>query len=167
MMRIGVISDTHIPDRASQIPAQILEDFKNVDMVIHVGDLVDLVVLDQLRSVCKNVVAVWGNMDPYEVREQLTEKEIIKAGSHRIGVMHGFGSPGRLIEFLTEKFKNDAVDIIIFGHSHLPCNEKRGDILFFNPGSPTDKIFSAVNSYGMIEVNDTVEAKIIEISNNG
>jgi len=167
MTRIGVISDTHIPDRASQIPGQIIEDFKNVDMVIHVGDLVDLSVIEQLRSVCKEVIAVWGNMDPYEVREQLPEKEIIKVGSHRIGIMHGFGAPGRLIDFLTEKFKNDAVDIIIFGHSHLPFNEKKGDILFFNPGSPTDKIFSTVNSYGIIEVNDTVNAKIVEVTGNG
>lgn len=45
-MRIGVISDTHIPERAKEIPEKILRDFKNVDMVIHVGDLVDLKVLD-------------------------------------------------------------------------------------------------------------------------
>jgi hypothetical protein len=41
-MRIGVISDTHIPDRADDIPKIILEDFRNVDMVIHAGDLVEL-----------------------------------------------------------------------------------------------------------------------------
>ncbi len=163
MIKIGVISDTHVPDRSLELPRKILDEFKNVDMVIHVGDLVDLSVLDQLRGVCKNVVAVWGNMDPHEVREQLPEKEIIKAGSHRIGVMHGFGHPNKLVDLLTEKFKSDSVDIIIFGHSHLPLNEKRGGILFFNPGSPTDKIFSPFNSYGIIEVNDTVEARIVEV----
>ena len=163
MTRIGVISDTHIPDRASDIPQAILDDFKNVDMVIHVGDLVELSVLKQLRAVCDNVVAVCGNMDSLEARDKLHEKEVIIVGKYKIGIMHGVGHPGRLIELLTDKFKDDKVDIIIFGHSHLPLNEKRGDILFFNPGSPTDKIFSPFNSYGIIEVNDQIEAKIIEV----
>ncbi len=162
-MRIGVISDTHIPERAKVIPQAILEDFKNVDMIIHVGDLVELSVMDKLSAVCKNVLAVYGNMDPYEVRKKLPEREIIKIGKYKIGIMHGNGVPFRLIEFLRQAFKNDEVDLIIFGHSHKPLFEKNGDILFFNPGSPTDKIFSPYNSYGIIEINDKIEAKIIRV----
>ncbi|MDO8655790.1 MAG: YfcE family phosphodiesterase, partial [Nanoarchaeota archaeon] len=60
-MRIGVIADTHIPDRAECLPKQVLDAFKQVDMVIHAGDIVDLSVLDTLKSVCKDVHAVWGN----------------------------------------------------------------------------------------------------------
>ena len=162
-MRIGVISDTHIPDRAKDIPRQILEDFKKVDLIIHAGDLVDLGVLDKLKSVCSRVVAVWGNMDPYEVRKKLPEKEIVEAGIHRIGVMHGYGTPGKLVELLAQAFKDDKVDIIVFGHAHSGLNEKRGGVLFFNPGSPTDRIFSPYNSYGIIEINDKVEARIIKL----
>jgi len=62
-----------------------------------------------------------------------------------------------------ESFKNDRVDLVIFGHSHKAFNEKRGDILYFNPGSPTDQIFSPFNSYGIIEINDKIEARIIKI----
>ncbi len=162
-MRIGVISDTHIPERAKEIPEKILRDFKNVDMVIHVGDLVDLKVLDQLKAVCPNVRAVYGNMDPQEVRKQLPEKEIINVGTHKIGVMHGTGAPVKLIALLSEAFKNDRVDIIIFGHSHSAFNEKKGDILFFNPGSATDKVFSPYNSYGIIEINGEIEGTIVKI----
>ena len=162
-MRIGVISDTHIPDRASEIPKEILEDFKKTDLIIHAGDLVDLSVLEKLKSVCKNVKAVWGNMDPYEVRKKLPEKEILEVGKYRIGVMHGYGSPAKLIEFLANAFKSDKVDLVVFGHAHASFNEKRGDILFFNPGSPTDRVFSPYNSYGIIEINDMIEAKIIKI----
>lgn len=162
-MRIGVISDTHIPDRAKNIPQQILDDFKNVDMIIHAGDLVDLAILKKLKTVCGNVKAVWGNMDPMEVKKQLPKKEIIQAGIYKIGVMHGYGSPLNLIDQLSAEFKNDFVNIIIFGHSHYSVNQKKNGILFFNPGSPTDKLFSPYNSYGIIEINDKIEARIIKI----
>jgi len=162
-MKIGVISDTHIPDKAKQIPKAILDAFKNVDMIIHAGDLVDLSVLNELKGVCKDVLAVRGNMDPEEVKNKLKEKEILQIGKHRIGIMHGFGAPNNLPESLIKEFKDDGVDIIIFGHSHNSMNEVKDGILFFNPGSATDKIFADFNSYGIIEVNDKIEARIIKI----
>jgi len=162
-IRIGVISDTHIPDGADEIPKKILDEFKKVDIVIHSGDLVDLKVLELLKNVCKDVRAVWGNMDPQTVKKNLREKEIIEAGRYRIGIMHGYGAPAGLIDLLGKIFMHDKVDIIIFGHSHQAINEKRGNILFFNPGSATDKIFAAFNSFGIIEINDTIEARIIKL----
>lgn len=162
-MKIGVISDTHIPDRAKEIPKKVLEEFKKMDMVIHAGDLVELSVLDELKLACKDVKAVWGNMDPYKVRERLPEKEIIRVGKFKIGVMHGYGSTNRLVELLTSIFKDEKLDIIIFGHSHQPLNEKRGDVLFFNPGSITDKTFAPYNSYGIIEINGTIDSRIVKI----
>ncbi|MFH0826743.1 MAG: metallophosphoesterase [Candidatus Omnitrophota bacterium] len=162
-MRIGVLSDTHIPDRAKEIPQKILEDFADVDMIIHVGDLVDLSVLKKLKSVCANTLAVRGNMDPDQVRSQLPEKEVLKVGKFKIGIMHGYGAPANLISLLSSIFKEDNVDVIIFGHSHNSVNEKREGVLFFNPGSATDKVFAEHNSYGILEINDTIEARIIKL----
>jgi hypothetical protein len=162
-MKIGVIADTHIPDRAKDIPQQILETFKGMDMVIHAGDFVDLSILNKLKTVCRDVKAVWGNMDPYEVRKQLPEKEIVGIGNYKIGIMHGYGPPNKLIDLLTEIFKEENINIIIFGHSHSAVNEKRGNILYFNPGSPTDRIFALYNSYGIIEINDKIKARIIRL----
>ena len=162
-MKIGVIADTHIPDRAKEIPQQILEAFKEVDMVIHAGDFVDSSVLDKLKAVCKNVRAVWGNMDSYEIRKELPEKEIIEIGNYKVGIIHGYGQPNKLIDLVTEIFKKDNVNLIIFGHSHSALNKKRGNVVYFNPGSPTDKIFALHNSYGIIEINDKIETKIIKI----
>ena len=162
-MKIGVIADTHIPDRADDIPKEVLDNFKNVDMIIHVGDLVDLSVLDKLKAVCPNVKAVCGNMDSYEVRKKLPQKVIIEIANHKIAVTHGWGPPNRLIDMVTREFKDDNVDLIIFGHSHTALNEKKNNIVYFNPGSPTDKIFSPYNSYGIIEINDEIEAKIIKL----
>lgn len=163
-MRIGVISDTHISGPAAEgIPKEIMQAFKNVDMIIHAGDFIDLSVLDKLKSVCKDVKVVCGNMDSPEIKKSLPEKQIIKAGNFKIGLMHGYGHPNGLIDILTNAFKDDKVDIIIFGHSHTPLNEKRGNILFFNPGSATDKVFAPYNSYGIIEINDKIKAKIVKI----
>jgi hypothetical protein len=162
-MRIGVISDTHIPERASDLPLKILEEFKGVDMIIHAGDFASLEVLNKLKTVCKDVIGVYGNMDPKEIREKLPQKDLIEVKNYRIGVMHGYGAPDKLISLLADIFKTDDVDIIIFGHSHRGFNEKIGGILFFNPGSATDRIFSPYNSYGIIEINDKIEARIVKI----
>ncbi|MFH0935475.1 MAG: metallophosphoesterase [Candidatus Omnitrophota bacterium] len=162
-MKIGVISDTHIPERAKCLPRQLLEAFHGVDMIIHAGDLADLKVLDELKEICPNVKAVWGNMDPQEVRDKLPERELIKIGKHTIGLMHGYGAPNNLLECLKSSFKEDKVGLIIFGHSHRAMNELINGIIFFNPGSPVDKIFSDYTSYGIIEINDKIKAKIIRI----
>ncbi|MBL7130867.1 MAG: metallophosphoesterase family protein [Candidatus Omnitrophica bacterium] len=163
-MKIGVISDTHIPIRATEIPKQILNEFSQVDLVLHSGDLETLSVLDSLSKVCSRVEAVYGNMDPLEVRRLLPQKRIIEVGKIRIGMTHGSGPAKGLVFTVEQIFKGDNLNIIIFGHSHSPLNEKRGSVLFFNPGSATDKIFSPFNSYGIIEiVNDKIEAKIIRL----
>lgn len=162
-MKIGVISDTHIPDRCLKLPDKIIQEFRNVDMVIHAGDLVDFKVLDELKAVCKDVRAVQGNMDPPEVKSKLPEKEVIKVGKYKIGVFHGLGRPDKLIEQAEELFKNDNVNVVIFGHSHNATSVKKNGILYFNPGSATDKITSFYNSYGIIEINDKIETRIFRL----
>lgn len=163
-MRIGIIADTHIPDRAECLPEKILEDFKKVSLILHAGDLIELKVLEDLHRVCPRVVAVYGNMDPQEVRKSLPEKEIIEINNKKIGLIHGWGPPNKLVDLVTKIFENDRVEVIIFGHSHYPINETKKGVLFFNPGSPTDKIFSPFNSYGILEiVNNKIESKIIKL----
>lgn len=162
-MKIGVISDTHIADKIEDVPVEILEAFKHVDMVLHAGDLVNANVLEQLKKSCKNVVAVWGNMDPGEVKGRLHEKEIISVNNFKIGLIHGFGPPATLMEFLNKAFAGERLDIIVFGHSHNPMNEKKNGILYFNPGSPTDKVFAPYNSYGIIEVDQDIKATIVKL----
>ncbi|MFC1658325.1 metallophosphoesterase family protein [Candidatus Omnitrophota bacterium] len=162
-MKIGVISDTHIPVRAKEIPQKVLEALKKMDMIIHAGDLAEFSILDVLKSACQEVKAVWGNMDPMDVKKTLPEKQIITAGKYRIGLTHGKGAPALLIDLVTEIFKEDNVDVIIFGHSHTPVNEKMGKVLYFNPGSLTDTVFAPYNSYGIIEINDELKAHIVKI----
>jgi putative phosphoesterase len=162
-MLIGVISDTHIPIKAQEVPPQILEAFKKADLVVHAGDLVTLSVLESLKAVCPNVIAVWGNMDPEEVKAALPERKIFTAGKFKIALAHGWGPPDKLTDLLAKAFSEEKVDAVIFGHAHAPLNEKKGGILFFNPGSATDKSFAPYNSYGLIEISDKIEGRIIKI----
>jgi putative phosphoesterase len=161
-MKIGVISDTHIANKNEHVPRIILDVFRQMDMVLHAGDMVDLRVVDELRSVCPKVVAVAGNMDQDDVKEKYQQKEIIKAAGYKIGLMHGCGSPVNLVELLKDSFKEEKPDIIVFGHSHKPMNEFIGDVLFFNPGSATD-FLAEYNSYGIIELGTEINARIIKI----
>lgn len=163
-MKIGVISDTHYTAKSPGMPKAVLEGLKGVDMIIHAGDLTSLKVLEELRKICPNVKSVYGNMDPPEVRVALAEKEIIQADNLRLGVYHGYGGADSLIDVLDEFFKDDKPDIIIFGHSHTAFSRKIGGVLYFNPGSPTDKIFAPYNSYGIIEIKDSgIKARIVRI----
>lgn len=160
-MKIGVISDTHIPERAQDIPQEIYSAFKDVDLILHAGDLLTLDVIKSLEKICP-VKAVYGNMDSPQIRKALKEKEIIEVNNFKIGLIHGRGGPSGLVSFAKEAFK-DKMDIIVFGHSHRPLNEKISNILFFNPGSATDTVFATYRSYGIIEINDKIKAKIVRL----
>jgi hypothetical protein len=162
-MIIGVISDTHIPATAKRIPETILDAFRRVDMVVHAGDMIGLEAIEELKTVCPKVIAVSGNMDNDEIRLKYPVKDLFKIGDFKIGLMHGFGSPANLISVLEDAFKLDKPDLIIFGHSHKPFNERVNGILFFNPGSATDTITAEYNSYGIIEITDQINARIVRI----
>jgi putative phosphoesterase len=161
-LKIGVISDTHIANKNEHIPGIILDVFKQVDMVLHAGDIVDLQAIDELKSVCPNVIAVAGNMDQEAVRRKYPAKQILELSGYKVGLMHGSGAPLNLVELLKGAFKDDNPDIIIFGHSHKPMNEFIGKVLFFNPGSATD-LTAECNSYGLIELDQGINARIIKI----
>lgn len=163
-MKITVISDTHIPIKAKEIPQAVLKSIAASEMVIHAGDLVDLRLLKVLKSACPDVKAVWGNMDSQELRQILPQKLIFTVkDKFKFGLMHGWGKPDNLIENLSDAFKDHRLDVIIFGHSHQAFNKKVRDTLFFNPGSLTDKDYSPYNSYGIIKVTDKIETSIIKI----
>ena len=161
-MKVAVLADTHIPKAATDLPRQVYNELQNSDMILLAGDIVELWVIDKLK-VFADVKAVRGNMDSTEVCGSLPEKEIIKIGKFKIGMIHGQGAHSELVNFVENSFKNDSVDVIIFGHSHEAMNIHKNGILFFNPGSPTDKKFCTENSYGILEINDSIAGTIKKI----
>jgi uncharacterized protein len=162
-MKIGVISDTHIPSVTDRLPERVFAEFRGADMILHAGDIVSQPVLDALGKL-STVIAVCGNMDHLDICESLPAKRIVEAGKFRIGLTHGFGAPGGLIDWVGAQFIDDYVDAIVFGHSHHAMNEVIDGILFFNPGTATDRRFSHELSIGMLEVDDDgIKGRIIEL----
>jgi len=159
-MKIAVLSDTHIPRNATEVPAKVLAGITNCDMILHCGDLVELSVIAELEKLA-NVYAVQGNMDEPEVKKALPEKRVIKVGGFKIGLVHGRGHPDKVASLIKDDFED--VDVICFGHSHRPMNEVIGGVLFFNPGSVTDNLTAPYNSYGILEVGKGIKGKIVKI----
>jgi uncharacterized protein len=147
IMRIGVISDTH-----SYLNPRVLEIFRNVDMILHAGDVGSMDVLTDLAVIGKPVKAVYGNTDDFDIRRIIPEKRIIDTGFFRIGLAHGGGSPYDIIERLHNSFINEDVKIIVFGHTHNFEQKPYNNILMFNPGYGRKTI-------GLIEINDTGDFK--------
>lgn len=159
MTRILVLSDTHIPVAAQDLPRKIYDEIEQADMIFHAGDLIEMKLLDKLQSL-KQVKAVCGNMDSREVCSVLKTKEVITVGKFKIGLIHGYGAPSELMATVRKEFEK--VDAVVFGHSHAAVNIRKDGVLYFNPGSPTDKIFASINTYGILEVTDKkIEGEII------
>lgn len=163
-MKIIAISDTHVRKGIEDIPSELIELFEKSDMVLHSGDFVSLKFYEELSAVC-NLNAVAGNMDPPEISSILPRRLIIDVDGVKIGLTHGWGTPKETPINVAREFADDDVDVIVFGHTHSPLCEKRGDVLLFNPGSLLDKRFSPKNSYGVIQINKGTikKAEIVEI----
>ena len=162
-IRIGVISDTHIPKQAEELPQELLDELAKFDFIIHAGDFEDVKTLKSLQKV-NHLIAVSGNMDPKEVKDKLKQKEIVNADHHKIGVIHGWGDPHKIARTVLQEFKNDGVQCVVFGHSHQVFNEVIDGVLMFNPGSPTDTIYAHFKSYGILETYpDGVRGEIVTI----
>lgn len=159
-MRIGIISDTHIKKHPEKIVDIIDRCLGSVDMIIHAGDYSDSRVVSILKR-NYNFVGVFGNVDSSETRNMLCEKEIIDLCGYRIGIFHGHGDKKTTIERAYEKFKNDDVDIIVFGHSHQAMITAKNRVLMLNPGSITYKRKDRWFSYIMLELNrNSINAEI-------
>ena len=161
-MRIVVISDTHIPERASKIPNVILKFAQQADIVVHAGDFTSKSVYESLKSYGK-LVAVSGNMDFIA----LPEKEVFKAKNVKFGVFHGHGVyPRGDFEKLTKIGEEMDVDVLLTGHTHSPAVHK-GDLVIVNPGSATGAWGggggSGFPSFAVISVEDVLNLQIYEI----
>jgi len=161
--RIGVVSDTHVPKQASQIPEKLLEHLASVDFIIHAGDFENIDALKDLRRI-NRVVAVSGNMDGKKVKNQLPNREILNVDHYKIGIIHGWGDPHSLPKRMLEEFKSDNVNCVIFGHSHQVYNQTVDGVLLFNPGSPTDTMFAHFKSFGILETSpEGIKGEIIRL----
>ena len=152
-MHVLLLSDTHVPKRARDLPAGLWADIEAADVVVHAGDWVEPALLDSLEQRARRVIGVAGNNDGAELHERLGEVATATLGGLRFAVVHETGGKqGR--EARMDRTYPDA-DVVVFGHSHIPWDTvtplgKR----LLNPGSPTDRRRQPVGTYLTLTVAD-------------
>lgn len=139
-MRIGLIADTHIPSISEELPPQVAKAFADVNLILHAGDLHVLSVLDDLEKIAPTI-AVRGNGDCWTPKDpRLKDTYLLRMEGVSIGLTHALEYPEtrwRSIEDSMERDFRGAVDVIVFGDTHVAMIEKYKGILLVNPGSPT------------------------------
>jgi putative phosphoesterase len=160
---IGVISDTHIPARARALPNAVFTVFRDASLIVHAGDLTRLSVIEELEQMAP-VVAVRGNMDSKDVKEQLPELNTARIYHWKIGVTHSLGfflRKGKLRNLSEEGFQ-----VFVSGHTHRPSVKYKEGMLMINPGSATDPIpyFLTRPSVALLKVTKKeIEPEIITL----
>lgn len=155
-MRIGVVSDTHMPVRAKKLPEALIKGLKSVDLILHAGDWVSLEAVALLEQLAP-VDGIAGNNDGEEVLQRFGRKKILTLAGYRIGIIHGDGFEKTTEQRAFAAFRREELDVIIFGHSHIPLKKQQQGVLMFNPGSPTDKRRQPLYSYGILELNGNIK----------
>ncbi|WP_324756388.1 metallophosphoesterase family protein [Haloarcula sp. GH36] len=135
-MEIAIVSDTHIPSRASEIPAPFQERIEAADHVIHAGDFDSDGALSNVRAMSARLTAAAGNMDP---RIGLPETATVELGGVTFVVTHGTGSrrgyEDRVADTVRREAGADAVGVA--GHTHELLDTVHDGVRLLNPGSAT------------------------------
>ena len=152
-MLIGLISDTHIPDRARELPKNVISSFENVDLILHAGDLTSTKVIDELEKIAPTI-AIQGNMDR-AAGIMLPNAKVIEAEGLKIGIAHGEVYPRADTQQLLYLAKQLDADIL----------EQIDGVLLLNPGSPVVPRL-ADRTVMLLEINNKeVDVEVIKIGN--
>ena len=182
MAILGILADTHIPDRVPDLHPKILQTFKEagVTAILHAGDVSVPCVLDKLEQIAP-VHAVRGNRDIFYLR-RLPMRVRLNIDGVSIGMAHGHGTfsrymidklqrviqgryAGKYLRRILATFPD--ADVIVFGHLHVPCSFRIDGKLLFNPGStsyPYPRSYPPTFGLLHLEPGKEPRGEIIEIS---
>ncbi len=151
MTIIGVISDTH-----GLLRPKALDALKNSDHIIHAGDVGDPIILDRLREIAP-VTVVRGNVDHGPWAEKIPETDLLESDGISIYVLH-------ILEKLDLKPEAAGISAVIYGHSHVPKQEMKDSVLYFNPGSAGPRRFNLPITVGKLVLqNGRIQSEIVRI----
>ncbi len=163
VVRALVLADTHVSEGSTrQLPDQVWAAMSDVDVVLHAGDVVDAATLEAIAT-SKPLHAVLGNND-HGLRAVLPKRLELVLADVPIALVHETGTTaGR--ERRMQKWFPDA-RVVIFGHSHMPCNRWVDRQLLFNPGSSTWKRTAPSHTYGVLEfaAGEVIRHEIVAIA---
>ena len=150
-VQIGVISDTHGLLRPEAIAA-----LSGSDHIIHAGDIDDPEILDQLAKIAP-VTAVRGNVDHGAWANKLPHTNVLEVGSVAIYVLHK-------LQDLDLKPEAAGFSAVIYGHTHVPKQETKHGVLYFNPGSAGPRRFRLPVSVGKLSIEkDEIHGTILKL----
>jgi putative phosphoesterase len=177
-MRIGLISDTHIPEACDRLPEAVFEAFAGVDLVMHAGDVYVNRVLDELADIAP-VIAALGNGDEgldghrfkLDPDERVRIAHLLEVEGVRIGLAHALPTPDetseRVFQNAMRAHFGGPVDVLVIGHSHFEGVVRFGATLVVNPGSATlpRNLVDVPGTVGILEISPggRVLAEIIRL----
>lgn len=148
-MLLGVISDTH-----GLLRPEAVEALRGTQQVIHAGDVGSPEILKKLATIAP-VTAVRGNVDKEAWAQQLPQTQALEAGGVSIYVLHDLTQ-------LDVKPVAAGFRVVISGHSHIPKQEVRNGVLYFNPGSAGPRRFKGPVSVGRLSIDGAeVSAELV------
>jgi uncharacterized protein len=151
MAIVGVISDTH-----GLLRAEAVEALRASDRIVHAGDVGAPEVLDELAKIAPLTV-VRGNVDRGDWAHKLPKSDLIEVGGVSIYMLH-------IREELDLNPIAAGIGVVVFGHSHVPGQETKGDVLYFNPGSAGPRRFKLPVTVGRLVIeNGTVRGELVEL----
>ncbi len=169
-MRIGLLSDTHIPNVEKKLPDALTEAFQGVDLILHAGDIYTPSVLDDLELIAP-VFAAMGD-DDYDLEDTVADKRvkemhILKLEGQTLWLVHVQPYDLKIKRGQTgpHSGQNSIPNIIVFGHAHYPMAKRVDNVLYINPGSPTFLHYRrGLGTVGILEINsDGANARIVQL----
>jgi len=150
-MIIGLISDTH-----GLLRPEAVEALAGSERIIHAGDVGDPAILAQLAEIAP-VTAVRGNVDTETWARELPETNVLELEGVSIYVLHDIGK-------LDLKPEAAGFAAVVCGHSHVPKEETKNGVLYFNPGSAGPRRFSLPISLGFLFVEEgKIRAEVVDL----
>jgi len=143
MKKIGVLSDTH-----NFFDHKIIDFFKGCDQIWHAGDIGNMDIITDLKSIFSEVHAVYGNIDDWVVRAQLPEVDKFYVENMYVIIKHICGRPLHYDASVRELLLSEKPNILVCGHSHILRVEydKKYNLLFINPGAAGNSGFHKVRT---------------------
>jgi putative phosphoesterase len=150
-VKVAVLADTHTMGAGRPLPSGVWPYIETADHILHAGDVCVPALLDELSAFAP-VSVVAGNCDGPDVRHWgAVDESRLELSGVAVAMIHDSGAQARRRERLQARFPEARV--VVFGHSHFPCNEDEGGLLLFNPGSPTWRRRAPWHSMGILWVD--------------
>ncbi len=137
-MRIGLVTDTHLPNEVrhlGDLGPHVAEFFASVDLILHGGDIVGPSVLEWLEQFAP-VLAARGNNDGFGHDPRVQPIQFLDVEGWRIGMRHDLEETDPVERLRERSFGGERVDIMISGHTHYERLDYREGAVIINSGSP-------------------------------